>query len=86
MTLVSRTIPGINDLKTTVPEVCNIARRELSPSHLGNGGDLRIRVADRSAQRTAVRGNPRKGTRCIAVKPEDSARQVLFKQGFGSCQ
>jgi hypothetical protein len=53
---------------------------------LGNGRDLHIRVADGSAQRTAVSGDLRKGTRCFAVEPEDPARQVLFKQGLGSRQ
>jgi len=53
----SRTIPGVNDIKTTILEVCNIASSELGSSHLGNGHDLRIRVADRSAERTAVSGN-----------------------------
>jgi hypothetical protein len=56
---VSRTIPGVNDIKTAVLEVCNITRRELGPSHLGNGRDLRIRVADGSAERTAASRNLR---------------------------
>ena len=47
----SRTIPKVYDIKTTVVEVCNIARRELGPSHFGNGRDLCIRMADGSAER-----------------------------------
>jgi hypothetical protein len=82
----SRTIPGVNDIKTTVLEVCNIARGELGSSHLRNGRDLRIRVADRFAERTAVNGNLRKNSRCVALEPEDVARQILGKHGFGRCQ
>ena|ERR1019366_5631430 len=68
----SRTIPGIKDIKATVLEVCNIARRELGPSHLGNGCDLRIGVADRPAERTTVSGNRRKNSRCVTLEPEDA--------------
>jgi len=82
----SRTIPGVNDIKTTVLEVCNVARGELGSSHLRNGRDLRIRVVDRFAERTAVNGNLRKNSRCVALEPEDVARQILGKHGFGRCQ
>ena len=82
----SRTIPRVNDIKTTVLEVCNIARRELGSSHLGYGRDLRIRVADRSAERTAVSGNCRKNSRCVALESEDAARQILGKHSFCRCQ
>ncbi|MGA9075273.1 MAG: hypothetical protein WB368_14240, partial [Candidatus Sulfotelmatobacter sp.] len=82
----SRTIPGVNDIKTTILEVCNIASRELGSSHLGNGRDLRIRVADRSAERTAVSGNLRKNSRCVALEPEDAARQIVGKHSFRRCQ
>src|SRR5258708_9582093 len=82
----SRTIPGVNDIKTTVLEVCNIARGELGPSHLRNGRDLRIRVADRSTERTSVNSNLRKNSRCFALEPEDVARQILGKHGFRRCQ
>src|ERR1035438_10645587 len=78
----SRTIPGVNDIKTTILEVCNIASRELGSSHLGNGRYLRIRLADRSAERTAVSGNLRKNSRCVTLEPEDSARQILGKHRF----
>jgi hypothetical protein len=50
----SRTIPGVNNIETAVLEVCNIARREFRPSHVGNARDLCIRVADRSAERTLI--------------------------------
>ena len=78
----SQTIPGVNDIKATVREVCNIARRELGRSHLRNGRYLRIRLADRSAERTAVSGNLRKNSRCVTLEPEDSARQILGKHRF----
>jgi hypothetical protein len=82
----SRTIPGVNNIETAVLEVCNIARREFRPSHVGNGRDLCIRVADRSAERTAVNGNLRKSSGCVALEPEDAARQILGKHSFGRCQ
>jgi hypothetical protein len=82
----SRTIPGVNNIKTTVLEVCNIARGELGLSHLCNSRDLRIRVADRSAERAAVNGNLRKDSRCVALEREDVARQILGKHGFRRCQ
>jgi len=78
----SRTIPGVNDVKTTVLEVRNIARRELGPVHSCNRRDLRIGVADRSAERTAVSGNLRKHSRSLTLKPEDAPRQILGKHGF----
>lgn len=37
-----RTNPGVSDIYAAVVEIGNIARRELGPSHLGNGRDLRI--------------------------------------------
>ena len=43
----SRPFPGFNDIKATVPEGCNIARRELRPAHSGDGRDLCIGVIDR---------------------------------------
>ena len=52
------------------------------PSAPGNGRDLRVRMADRSAERTAVSGNHRKGPRCLALEPEDVARQILRKHSF----
>jgi hypothetical protein len=60
-------------MNATVLEVCNIAGRELGPSHLGDGCDLRISVADRSAEGAAVSGNLGKSSRCVAVEPEDAA-------------
>ena len=81
-----RTKPGVNDIYAAVVEIGNIARRELGPSHLGNSRDLRIRVADRSTERTAVNGNLRKNSRCVALEPEDGARQILGKHGFRRCQ
>jgi len=77
-----RPIPGVNDIKITVLEVCNITRRELGPSHLGNGCDLSIRVADRSAERTAVSGNRRKNSRCVTLEPQNAAREILGKHSF----
>ena len=81
-----RTIPGVNGMKTTILEVYNIAGRELGPSHLGDGCDLRISMADRSAKSTAVSGDPGKSSRCVAVEPEDAARQILGKHGLRRCQ
>src|ERR1035437_298251 len=82
----SRTIPGVYDLKTTVLKVCNITRGEPGSSHLGNGRDLRIRVADRSAERTAASGNLGEHSRCLALKSEDATRQILGKHSFRRCQ
>jgi hypothetical protein len=45
----SLTIGGVDDIKTTVVEVHNIARRELGPSHLSSGCDLCACVAERSS-------------------------------------
>ena len=73
-------------MKATVFEVCNIAGRESCPSHLGDGCDLRVSMADRSAQGTGVSGNFGKGSRCVAVEPEDAARQILGKQSLRRCQ
>jgi hypothetical protein len=84
--LSTHTIPGVNDINATVLEVCDVAGRELGASGLGDGGDLRIGVADRPAEGTAVTGNPRKSSRCIAVEPENAARQVLGKHSLRRCQ
>jgi pimeloyl-ACP methyl ester carboxylesterase len=78
----SRDVPRVNDIKTTLLEVTNVARRQLGPLHFGDGRDLRIRVADRSADRAPVSGNPGKSSRCIALEPEDAPCQVLGKHGF----
>jgi hypothetical protein len=77
-----RTNPGVNDIYAAVVEIGNIARRELGPSHLGNGRDLRIRVADRSAEQTALSGNFRKRSRCVALEAEDAARQIFGKHSL----
>jgi hypothetical protein len=53
---------------------------------LGDGGDLRIGVADRSAEGAAVAGNFRKSSRCVAVEAEDAARQILGKHSLRRCQ
>ena len=45
----SLTIGGVDDIKTTVVEVHNIARRKLGPSHLSSGCDLCACVAERSS-------------------------------------
>ena len=81
-----RTIPGINSTKATGLEVCNIAGHEPGPSHLGDGCDLRVSMADRSAESTAVGGNLGKSSRCVAVEPEDAARQILGKHSLRRCQ
>jgi hypothetical protein len=47
----SLTIGGVDDIKITVVEVYNIARRELGPSHLSSGCDLCACVAERSSAR-----------------------------------
>jgi hypothetical protein len=73
----SQTIPGVNNIQPAVLEVCHVTRREFRPSHSGDGRDLRIRVADRSAERKTMSGNLRKNSRGFAFEPEDSARQVL---------
>ena len=80
----SRTIPRIKDVNTTVIEVCYIARRELGPSHLGNGHCFRIRAADGSAGRTAVSGKRRKKTRCVTLQPDQGAarRSRYSRTGF----
>jgi hypothetical protein len=39
---------------------------------LGNGFDLRIGMADRSTERTAVGGNLRKNSRRVALEPENA--------------
>jgi hypothetical protein len=39
--LSSGAIPGVNEVETAIFEVCDIAGRELSPSHLRNGCNLR---------------------------------------------
>jgi hypothetical protein len=68
-------MPVIKSLAAVlVLEVRNVASRELGPSHLGNGCDLRIRMTDRSAEGAAVSGNPGKSSRCGAVEPEDAVR------------
>ena len=51
-----------------------------------NGRDLRIRVTDRSAKCTAVSGDLRKGSRCVAFEGEDAAHKILGKHCFRSCQ
>ena len=75
-------MPWVNGVKATVLEVCNIAGRELGSSHLGDGCDLRIGMADRSAESTAVGGNLGKSSRCVAVEPEDAVRQILGKHSL----
>ena len=55
-----RDVPSVNDIKTTLLEVTNVARRRIGPLHFGDGRDLHIRVADRSADRAPVSGNPGK--------------------------
>ena len=82
----SRTIPGVYDLKTTVLKICTIARGESGASHLGDSRDLRIGVADRSAERTAASGNLGEHSRCLALKSEDATRQILGKHSFRRCQ
>jgi len=44
---------------------------------LGDGRDLRIRVADGFAEGTAVSGNPRKNARGVASNPKNTVRQIL---------
>jgi hypothetical protein len=82
----SRTIPRVNDRETTVIEIFNIARRELGSSHLGDGCDLRIRVTDRSAERSTVGSSLGKNARGLALEPEDATRQILGKHSFCRCQ
>ena len=77
-----RDVPSVNDIKTTLLEVTNVARRRIGPLHFGDGRDLHIRVADRSADRAPVSGNPGKSSRRIALEPEDAPCQVLGKHGF----
>ncbi len=78
----SRAVPGVNDVKTTILEVFDIARGELGPSHLGNCRDLRIRMADRSAEGTALSRNLGKNSRCVALEPKNAPRQVLREHSF----
>jgi hypothetical protein len=50
---------------------------------LGYGRALRIRVANKSAERTPVSGNRGENSLCVALKPEDAARQIFRKHSFG---
>jgi hypothetical protein len=79
-------MPGVNGIKATVLEVPNITGRKVRPSHLGDGCDLGISMADRSAESTAVGGNLGKSSRRIAVEPKDAARQILGKHSLRRCQ
>ena len=79
-------IPGVNDIQAAVPEICYIATREFGSSRLGDGCDLRIRVADRTAKSTALSGNPRKHSRGVALETEDAPRQVLGKHCLRCCK
>src|SRR5208282_4196680 len=79
----SRTTPRVNDVNVAVFEIRNIVRRELGASRLGNSRDLGISVADRSATRTAVSGNPGKDSRSVAVKAADPPPEILCEHGLG---
>src|SRR5260370_9715630 len=48
----SRTIPGVNDIKTAVLEVCNVAPRELGPPHFHNSPYPPIPAADKPTSRS----------------------------------
>ena len=76
-----RSVPRVNEIKITVSEVDNIARRQPGPSHLGNRCDLRVCVADRFAERATLSSNSRKGSGGVTLKPEDAACEIL---GFNS--
>jgi hypothetical protein len=84
----TRTIPGVNDITATVLEVCEVAGRELGPSGLGDGGDLRIGVGDRSAEGAAVTGNPGKSSRgagpCVPRKSGCPVLLAFYARGRGS--
>ena len=81
--LSSGAIPGVNEVETAIFEVCDIAGRELSPSHLRNGCNLRIGMIDRSAKGAAVSGDLRKNSRCVAVESEDTACQIFGEHSLG---
>src|SRR5260370_39518635 len=70
-------IPRVNNIQTTVLEVSSIACREFCTSRLGNGRNLRIRVADRSAESAAGSSNLRKNSGRVALEAENTARENL---------
>jgi hypothetical protein len=82
----SGAIPRVNEVETAGFEVCDVAGRELSSSHLRNGCNLRIGMIDRFAEGAAVSGDLRKNSRCVAVEAEDTARQILGEHSLGGCQ
>jgi hypothetical protein len=70
--LSTHSVPGVNGINATILEVCDVAGCELGPANLGDGCDLRVGVADGSAEGAAMSGNLGKSSRCVAVEPEDA--------------
>lgn len=77
------TVPGINEINAAVRKIGKIPGRNLGSSEASNRGDLRIRVAYWLAERAPMSSDLRKRARCLALKTQDPASQVLVKHILG---
>jgi hypothetical protein len=63
-------------------EIVSIAGRQRSTSGPGDGGDLRIQLCDRAAQRPARSGDRCEGASRVAIEWKDTVREVFPKNCF----
>ena len=68
-----RFVPGINDFKTAVDEVGNIARGKLRSSHARDGCDLCLCVTNRFAEGATLGSDPGINARSFTVETQDAA-------------
>lgn len=78
-------VPWVHHRNSAAGEVCGIPRRQPAPVHFGDGGNLRVRVADGLAKLAAMSGNPREGPRRLALKRKDAPGKILGKHRLRRC-
>jgi len=79
-------MPRIMDSNSTILEIGHVAGREGCLVHPCNGGNLGIRMMDRSSHCAASRRYLRIYTRCGAVEGQNAFGKVFGKNSLGRQQ
>jgi hypothetical protein len=82
----SRPAPRIKQSQVTVCKIADISRRQFRASYLSDGGDLCIRVTDRSTQGSTLNGNFCKRPGRVALEAKDAACEIVRKHGLRRLQ